>query len=273
MQTKTLWTIAITVLVIGLLFNLSVTKKEGVVTSLTRSVQASVMPSQEVPIDLTMTVPEKTGVIVTETIPPGWTHVTGGNLKGDTIEIVIFKSSPGYVTETYVLRAPSTSVTDSLFYGNYKTVDNVSHAITVSSVDVCSSHHSVRCYNNDEYWYNSCGQREALKLECGTDSQGTWGTGHCDSNDVYHTRTDYVKGCADNTCYVSTNTVTALKTDCPWNNVKACSGGECQGNSEGDLNKNGFVDSPELLSYIGRWERNEKTSTQLLEVIAVWEVS
>jgi len=44
-----------------------------------------------------------------------------------------------------------------------------------SSVDVCesapscTSHDSYKCYNNDVYWYDSCGGKEEKKTECGDD--------------------------------------------------------------------------------------------------------
>lgn len=123
---QSVWIWVLAILLVAIILPQSM-QKESAVTSLVRSVPVTVTPLQEVSIDLTMTVPDKTGIIVIETIPAGWTHVTGGNKKGDTIELVIFKSSPGSVTETYVLKAPNSPNEVYTFHGIYNASDKLSY--------------------------------------------------------------------------------------------------------------------------------------------------
>ena len=65
----------------------------------------------------------------------------------------------------------------------------------------CSSHEYHKCYNDDVYWFDSCGNREEKKEECGSDSCDTWGINYCKNDDLYHSRTCYAKGCSGNSCY------------------------------------------------------------------------
>jgi len=55
------------------------------------------------------------------------------------------------------------------------TQDNVclqfSDCVTSSGrCEVCASNYQAECYNGDLYWYDSCGNREELKEDCGTRS-------------------------------------------------------------------------------------------------------
>ena len=80
----------------------------------------------------------------------------------------------------------------------------------------CISHSTYSCYNNDVYWYDSCGTREDKKTECGTAgcSGGVCCTSHtsssCYSNDVYW--------------YSSCGVREEKKEEC---GVLGCSGGSC----------------------------------------------
>ncbi len=58
------------------------------------------------------------------------------------------------------------------------------------------SHDYYECYSGDVYWYNSAGNREEKKEECG--ESGYSGDAYCDNNDVYR---DYEKNiCSDDSC-------------------------------------------------------------------------
>ncbi len=89
----------------------------------------------------------------------------------------------------------------------------------------CISHDSYSCYNNDVYWYDSCGVREEKKLpDCGT--SGYTGVNYCYLNDVYR---DYVtRGCSGSSCTSSTE---PLKQDeC---GALGCTEGVCNQPEEG----------------------------------------
>lgn len=77
--------------------------------------------------------------------------------------------------------------------------DTESQCIDDTSCD-CSSHAGYNCYNGDVYWYNSCGNMEEKKEECGT--SGYTGSNYCYNGDVYR---DYVtKSCNAGSCTSST---------------------------------------------------------------------
>jgi len=60
----------------------------------------------------------------------------------------------------------------------------------------CLSHNSTSCYNEDIYWFDSCGLREETKEECGSDACDSWGANYCKGGSVYHNKTCYDRGCA-----------------------------------------------------------------------------
>ncbi|MCK4650486.1 hypothetical protein KAT36_04625 [Candidatus Pacearchaeota archaeon] len=83
---------------------------------------------------------------------------------------------------------------------------------------VCTSHNYKSCYNNDVYWYDSCGVREGKLIECGTSAYS--GSNYCYNNDVY--RNYITKGCSGNSCTLSTSKI--KQEEC---GAKGCSGGSC----------------------------------------------
>jgi len=89
-----------------------------------------------------------------------------------------------------------------------------------------TSHASSSCYNNDVYWYNSCGTRQEKKQECGTSYCGSWSSWYRYSGCTYKKdRTCYNKGCSGGSCY--NNAYTESKTDkCP--NGGICTDGVCR---------------------------------------------
>ena len=60
---------------------------------------------------------------------------------------------------------PSTcdELVDSYGYGEL----NNGCGETLNCVRACESHASSSCYDNDVYWYDSCGDREEIKQDCG----------------------------------------------------------------------------------------------------------
>lgn len=82
----------------------------------------------------------------------------------------------------------------------------------------CISHSTFSCYDNDIYWYSSCGVKEDKKTECGT--SGYTGVNYCYDNDVYR---DYnTIGCSGSSC---TSSISKIKqTEC---GTSGCSGSAC----------------------------------------------
>lgn len=69
-------------------------------------------------------------------------------------------------------------------------------------VITCTPHATTACYNNDVYWYNSCGVREELKQDCGEDYCDAWGSWYCRSSTLLERkRTCYDRGCSSGVCY------------------------------------------------------------------------
>jgi hypothetical protein len=66
-----------------------------------------------------------------------------------------------------------------------------------SNPDPCDSHEDKKCYNNDVYWYDSCGEREEKYKECGSDS---WTDNYRCSGDIVQ-REKIERGCSCGSCY------------------------------------------------------------------------
>jgi hypothetical protein len=82
----------------------------------------------------------------------------------------------------------------------------------------CTAHHHQGCYSDDLYWFDSCGTRETVATDCGTDE---WtGTTTCSSGDVYQSYID--RGCTGAACTSSTSS--RKKEEC---GDRGCSGGVC----------------------------------------------
>jgi len=67
---------------------------------------------------------------------------------------------------------------------------NTNSTIRSFSISFCTSHASYSCWDNDVYWYDSCGNREEKKQECGATSYSCWSK--C--------RQDYTYTCSGGTC-------------------------------------------------------------------------
>ena len=89
--------------------------------------------------------------------------------------------------------------------------------------DECESHAFSQCYDGDIYWYDSCGELDEIKLECGNSSTGEWGGAYCSGNNVVESRTNYERGCSGNYCYSLPWTETNVLETCAY----GCSAGEC----------------------------------------------
>lgn len=81
----------------------------------------------------------------------------------------------------------------------------------------CNSHSYSSCFDNDLYWYNSCGQREDKRQECGGDSYGGY---YCLDDDVYQDVT--YRGCESDACYE--RVIRRKISEC---GELGCSGGQC----------------------------------------------
>jgi len=90
----------------------------------------------------------------------------------------------------------------------------------------CASHYTSQCYDNDVYWYDSCGNLQSKKQECGSGSYNScsgFGGWSCSGNSRVRSRTCYSQGCSGGSCYSS-----------PWTDSESsscgslvCSGGSC----------------------------------------------
>ena len=84
-----------------------------------------------------------------------------------------------------------------------------------------TSHAYSSCYNNSEYWYNLCGEREEIIKVCDTSLQ-IIGDYYCSNNDVYRNYTDEI--CLNNSCTLNPNQIRILEQDC---GIQECSNGQC----------------------------------------------
>ncbi len=117
----------------------------------------------------------------------------------------------------------------------YRLIDDCTASEVCSSgtcVASCTANSYSACYNNDRYWYNSCNVRGSLRQDCGDDSYGAWGSNFCQSNDVYHSRTFYDRGCNSDACFNTTSTDTQRVQDCGEDSCGAWSANFCQ---DGDV--------------------------------------
>ncbi|MFC1728073.1 hypothetical protein ACFLZ7_01245 [Nanoarchaeota archaeon] len=72
----------------------------------------------------------------------------------------------------------------------------------------CYSHTSYSCSSGHVYWYDSCGNREEVKTNCGTSEYV--GSNYCSGDDVY--RNYETKGCSGSGCTSSTAPI--VQQDC-----------------------------------------------------------
>lgn len=112
-----------------------------------------------------------------------------------------------------------------------------------SSLKICCiSHYSYTCYDNDVYYYDSCGVKEDKALECGEDSCGSFGNNYCKNGDVYKKRTCYDKGCSNDECFSHPSIDEQLVQDCDYD----CSNGQCIPKpacfSNSDCGTDGYID-------------------------------
>ncbi len=82
----------------------------------------------------------------------------------------------------------------------------------------CAPKDKKECYQDDVWWYDSCGNRESKAEEC--DNDGWIGTTYCKNDDVYQDFVD--RGCSAGSCF--DNVTPTLIQDC---GPLGCSGGTC----------------------------------------------
>ncbi|MFH1801348.1 MAG: hypothetical protein ABH804_00745 [archaeon] len=72
----------------------------------------------------------------------------------------------------------------------------------INSGTFCVVEHATSgCYDNDAYWYDTCGVRNDKKLECGADYCDAWSAPDCVGGNLVQKRTCYHKGCSHGLCY------------------------------------------------------------------------
>ena len=81
-------------------------------------------------------------------------------------------------------------------------------------VKICQSHDHYKCNSNDVYWFDSCGNKEEKKEECGSDSCGSWGNNYCNDDALYHSRDCIDRGCSNNACFERPYTDEQMVDDC-----------------------------------------------------------
>ena len=130
-------------------------------------------------------------------------------------------------------------------YGFDESID-----VCESDTQTCDSQDYVACYNNDEYWYDSCGARENKAKECGTlgcsnNSCNTNSGPTCRSND--HTACYLGDAYWFNSC----GNMGSKKEECGNN---ACSNGVCNAKPE-PLNAGWYCKNSSTMAYKvdGQW--------------------
>lgn len=86
----------------------------------------------------------------------------------------------------------------------------------------CETNDSVQCYDDDVYWYDSCGVREEKKEECGSDYCDAWGEEYCVGEVAKHDRICHVLGCDGDACFDVTYTDTRNVFDNPGDSKIFC---------------------------------------------------
>lgn len=113
----------------------------------------------------------------------------------------------------------------------------------------CTSHSSVKCSGNDVYWYDSCGNKEGKRYECGDNSCGSWLRDTCHGDNAYETKTCYNKGCTSSGgahCYSNQYEDERFIEICQY----GCINGNCKSNpniecsTDRECGTDGYVDSP-----------------------------
>jgi len=91
----------------------------------------------------------------------------------------------------------------SITVENSYSFTNVDRNHTIHAMFDVFNRDSKACYQNDVYWYDSCGNREDKYNECG--NSGFDGNNYCYDNDVYKKYT--TRGCSGDKCYKNTEPI------------------------------------------------------------------
>ena len=131
------------------------------------------------------------------------------------------------VYKSYITRGCSgVSCTSST--GGIKQEECGANGCSGGSCITCTSHASSTCYNNDVYWYDSCGVREEKASECGIDSYGAFGAWYCSTATVrQRDRTFHDRGCSAGACFDSTS-IDSETTNCGGNYCESWGSWYCQ---------------------------------------------
>ena len=109
------------------------------------------------------------------------------------------------------------------FHNHFKVIE-YSTKKTYSNIQAncCMPKDKYSCYDNDVYWYDSCGSIKEKKEECYKPCSN-WGGNYCKDGDVYHKRTCYNSGCSGSSCSQNPYSSESKVADCS----QECSGGSC----------------------------------------------
>ncbi|HZX44202.1 MAG TPA: hypothetical protein VFF28_00815, partial [Candidatus Nanoarchaeia archaeon] len=106
---------------------------------------------------------------------------------------------------------------------NYQVTEyNLEKKYSNTQAQCCISHHTSNCFDDNTYWYDSCGKLEDKKEDCQKFCT-PWGSNYCKENGVYHQRTCYDTGCSAGSCYANPYTDEDKLASC----TQGCSGGSC----------------------------------------------
>lgn len=102
------------------------------------------------------------------------------------------------------------AICDSTITKGYETVQTCSNGCTNNRCTQCTSNSYKECYNDDLYWYNSCGNRGNKVQDCqetnsvctSDNSGGRYYSGYCDSNQnkCMHSNFEACNDCSNGDC-------------------------------------------------------------------------
>ncbi|MEK6913633.1 MAG: CARDB domain-containing protein [Nanoarchaeota archaeon] len=108
---------------------------------------------------------------------------------------------------------------------------------TIGTCISCTSHAQTKCYDNDVYYFNLCGDLEDKKSECGLNTISSWSE-YCEGDDIYKKRIYYDKGCLNGACYSESGSEIEKVQSCTYGCETISSSTRCKTNSNIKCNFN-----------------------------------
>ena len=135
---------------------------------------------------------------------------------GHSVEDIWISTGSGEMTLLYALVNEISIIGSSLTYSEvtpigghlatdviFSSGENLQEIINSGSISgvFCYPHDYFLCYDNDEYWYNSCEEREEIKKDCYIPCTA-W-SGYYEYKDCWFRRYRicYTTGCSEDSCY------------------------------------------------------------------------